>query len=135
MVQGAVSFVDRNGPAHGYAVLDRAHLTRMTFNDPSLEQEVLQLFERQAELLMVRIRKSAPAAIATLAHTLKGSAVGIGADRAGGRSRRTSRKQCANRVRWCDQSARAGSRRGKGRDRSDATSRVTGDGVSARMTI
>jgi HPt (histidine-containing phosphotransfer) domain-containing protein len=29
----------------------------------------------------VRIRKSAPAAIATLAHTLKGSAVGIGADR------------------------------------------------------
>ena len=49
MVQGAVSFVDRNGPAHGYAVLDRAHLTRMTFNDPSLEEEVLQLFERQAE--------------------------------------------------------------------------------------
>jgi hypothetical protein len=71
MVQGAVSFVDRNGPAHGYAVLDRAHLTRMTFNDPSLEEEVLQLFERQAELLMVRIRKSAPAAIATLAHTSK----------------------------------------------------------------
>ena len=30
MVQGAVSFVDRNGPAHGYAVLDRAHLTRIT---------------------------------------------------------------------------------------------------------
>ena len=59
MVQGAVSFVDRNGPAHGYAVLDRAHLTRITFNDPSLEQEVLQLFERQAELLMACIRKSA----------------------------------------------------------------------------
>ena len=62
MVQGAVSFVDRNGPAHGYAVLDRAHLTRITFNDPSLEQEVLQLFERQAELLMACIRKSPPAA-------------------------------------------------------------------------
>lgn len=81
MVQGAVSFVDRNGPAHGYAVLDRAHLTRITFNDPSLEQEVLQLFERQAELLMACIRKSPPAAIVMLAHTLKGSAVGIGADR------------------------------------------------------
>ena len=80
MVQGAVSFVDRNGPAHGYAVLDRAHLTRITFNDPSLEQEVLQLFERQAELLMACIRKSPPAQ-SSAAHTLKGSAVGIGADR------------------------------------------------------
>ncbi|MGB6794332.1 MAG: hypothetical protein WBE53_23340 [Pseudolabrys sp.] len=29
----------------------------------------MQLFERQAELLMARIRKSAPAALATLAHT------------------------------------------------------------------
>jgi len=55
-------------------VLDRAHLSRMTFNDRSLEQEVLQLF-------VARMRKSAPAAIATLAHTLKGSAVGIGASR------------------------------------------------------
>ena len=81
MVQGAVSFVDRNGSAHGYAVLDRAHLTRITFNDPSLERDVLQLFERQAELLMQRMRKSAPCAVATLAHTLKGSAVGIGASR------------------------------------------------------
>jgi hypothetical protein len=33
------------------AVLDRAHLARMTFNDPGLEREILQLFHRQAELL------------------------------------------------------------------------------------
>jgi hypothetical protein len=36
------------------AVLDRAHLARMTFNDPGLEREILQLFHRQAELLLNR---------------------------------------------------------------------------------
>ena len=41
----------------------------------------MQLFDRQAELLMERMRGSKPAAIATLAHTLKGSAIGIGAAR------------------------------------------------------
>jgi HPt (histidine-containing phosphotransfer) domain-containing protein len=63
------------------AVLDREHLTRMTFGDRSLEREVLQLFDRQSELLLDRMRASGPAAIATLAHTLKGSALGIGAAR------------------------------------------------------
>jgi HPt (histidine-containing phosphotransfer) domain-containing protein len=63
------------------AVLDRNHLARMTFGDRSLEREVLQLFDRQSELLLERMRTSEPAAIATLAHTLKGSAVGIGAKR------------------------------------------------------
>ena len=62
-------------------VLDRAHLARMTFNDSSLEREILQLFDRQAELLLSRMTRSEPPAIATLAHTLKGSAVGIGAGR------------------------------------------------------
>ena len=63
------------------AVLDRDHLARMTFGDRNLEREVLQLFDRQAELLLDRIRTSQPSAIVTLAHTLKGSAVGIGATR------------------------------------------------------
>jgi len=81
MIRAAVDVVGCDGARHAYTVLDRAHLSRMTFNDRSLEQEVLQLFERQAELLMARMRKSAPPAIATLAHTLKGSAVGIGAGR------------------------------------------------------
>jgi HPt (histidine-containing phosphotransfer) domain-containing protein len=63
------------------AVLDRAHLARMTFNDSGLEREILQLFERQAELLLNRMGRSEPPAIATLAHTLKGSAVGVGAGR------------------------------------------------------
>src|SRR5262245_23500794 len=63
------------------AILDRAHLARMTFNDPGLEREILQLFNRQAELLLNRMGRSEPPAIATLAHTLKESAVGIGAGR------------------------------------------------------
>jgi len=79
MVQLAVRGEERIGP--GNAVLDRAHLARMTFNDRGLEREILQLFDRQAELLIGRMRGSEPAAVATLAHTLKGSAVGIGASR------------------------------------------------------
>ena len=61
------------------AAIDRAHLRRMTFGDRSLEQEVLRLFDRQAELLIERMRASDAAAIAVLAHTLRGSALGIGA--------------------------------------------------------
>jgi len=59
--------------------IDRAHLAHITFNDARLEREVLQLFDRQAALLLARIRTSAPSAVAGLAHTLKGSAAGIGA--------------------------------------------------------
>jgi HPt (histidine-containing phosphotransfer) domain-containing protein len=69
------------GTAANAAVLDRAHLARMTFYDSGLEREILQLFNRQAELLMERMHTSEPAAVATLAHTLKGSAAGIGAGR------------------------------------------------------
>jgi HPt (histidine-containing phosphotransfer) domain-containing protein len=61
------------------AAIDRGHLARMTFGDRSLEREVLQLFDRQAAMVIERIRASNPAAIASLAHTLKGSAAGIGA--------------------------------------------------------
>jgi HPt (histidine-containing phosphotransfer) domain-containing protein len=64
----------------GVPVIDLGHLARMTFGDRSLEREVLQLFDRQAELLLARMRGGAPPAIAALAHTLRGSAAGIGAD-------------------------------------------------------
>ena len=47
MIQAAVEFVERDGGTRAYTVLDRTHLSRMTFNDRSLEQEVLQLFERR----------------------------------------------------------------------------------------
>jgi len=59
--------------------IDLVHLARTTLGDRSLEREVLQLFDRQSALLIARMRAAAPAGIATLAHTLKGSARGIGA--------------------------------------------------------
>jgi len=60
-------------------VLDQAHLKRMAFGDRNLERELLQLFDRQSEILLSRMHVDDPAAVATLAHTLKGSASGIGA--------------------------------------------------------
>ncbi len=69
------------GDAPDGSAIDRGHLTRMTFGDRSLEREVLQLFDRQSAMLMERMRVSAPGTVATLAHTLKGSAAGIGASR------------------------------------------------------
>ena len=59
--------------------IDIAHLGRMTLGDRSLEIQVLELFDRQAEMLTARMREVAPAGVASLAHTLSGSARGIGA--------------------------------------------------------
>ena len=53
----------------------------MTLGERSLEREVLALFDRQADILLPRIRYGIPAVAAASAHTLKGSAVGIGAFR------------------------------------------------------
>ena len=61
------------------AVLDRCHLARMTGGESGLERDVLELFDTQAALLIERMRASEPPAIGALAHTLKGSALGIGA--------------------------------------------------------
>ena len=59
--------------------IDLVHLARMTLGDRSLEREVLQLFVRQAAVLLGRMNAAEPNAIAGLAHTLKGSARGLGA--------------------------------------------------------
>jgi HPt (histidine-containing phosphotransfer) domain-containing protein len=59
--------------------IDVTHLARMTLGDASLEREVLQLYDRQAEMLLARMRMAAPGAVAAHAHTLKGSSRGIGA--------------------------------------------------------
>jgi HPt (histidine-containing phosphotransfer) domain-containing protein len=59
--------------------IDLVHLARTTFGDRALEREVLQLFDRQSSILIARMRTAGPAAVAALAHTLKGSARGIGA--------------------------------------------------------
>jgi HPt (histidine-containing phosphotransfer) domain-containing protein len=67
-------------PSQGPAI-DTVHLARMTLGERSLEREVLALFDRQADLLLPRIRGGVPALAAASAHTLKGSASGIGAFR------------------------------------------------------
>lgn len=61
------------------AAIDIEHLGRMTLGERSLEREVLELFGRQADMLLPRIRRGDPALAAASAHTLKGSAAGIGA--------------------------------------------------------
>lgn len=59
--------------------IDRDHLSRMTLGERELEREVLMLFDRQADLLMARMRRGEQSVAAAAAHTLKGSARGIGA--------------------------------------------------------
>jgi HPt (histidine-containing phosphotransfer) domain-containing protein len=60
-------------------VLDEHHLRAMTLGDESLEREVLQVFARQITLMLKRIARAEPAHAAAAAHTLKGSARGLGA--------------------------------------------------------
>ena len=59
--------------------IDLDHLSRMTLGERSLEREVLELFDRQADMLITRMRAGTPPVAAASAHTLKGSARGIGA--------------------------------------------------------
>ena len=63
--------------------IDLAHFSRMTLGERSLEREILQLFDRQCELLLARMRQCAPSAASSFAHTLKGSSRSIGAWRMG----------------------------------------------------
>jgi hypothetical protein len=65
--------------ADGTGALDRAHLSRMTFGDRALAREVVDLFDRQAGILLARMAGADGPARAALAHTLTGSAAGIGA--------------------------------------------------------
>ncbi len=66
-------------PAPAEPAIDVAHLGRMTFGEKGLESEVLRLFDRQASMLLARMQDAPQAAVAAFAHTLNGSARGIGA--------------------------------------------------------
>jgi HPt (histidine-containing phosphotransfer) domain-containing protein len=63
--------------------IDLVHLARQTDGDSLLEGELLGMFDRQAAKLIAELaRGGAPArARADIAHTLRGSALAIGADR------------------------------------------------------
>jgi HPt (histidine-containing phosphotransfer) domain-containing protein len=64
---------------HMSTSIDQVHLERMTLGDRSLEREVLEIFARQIAMTVERIAGAGPAHAAAAAHTLKGSARGIGA--------------------------------------------------------
>jgi HPt (histidine-containing phosphotransfer) domain-containing protein len=65
------------GPKAG--VIDEDHLRRVTLGDRSLEREVLEIFARQTVVLLERMAGVESAFAAAAAHTLKGSARGVGA--------------------------------------------------------
>jgi HPt (histidine-containing phosphotransfer) domain-containing protein len=85
------------------AVLDEAHLGRMTLGDRQLEREILQIFVRQAAMMLERIATAEPPLAAAAAHTLIGSARGIGAWRVARAAERLE-KACmgASRALECD---------------------------------
>ncbi len=74
-------WTDREAGAAGasWAPIDLVHLFRMTMGDRDLQQEILDLFDQQIGILIERMHDAEPATLATLAHTLKGSARSIGA--------------------------------------------------------
>jgi len=60
-------------------IIDEDHLGRMTLGDRRLEREVLEIFVRQTTIMLGRITGAEPALATAAAHTLMGSARGIGA--------------------------------------------------------
>lgn len=69
---------DVSGTA-GSRPVDMAHLARQTMDDRALEQEVLALFVQQALSVRDKILDADAKERVVLAHSLKGSARGIGA--------------------------------------------------------
>ena len=82
MVEVATNWVEhtsRSSPVMTEPAIDLDHLGRMTLGERSIEREVLHLFEVQSAMLIERMRNGPACRIAGCAHTLKGSARGIGA--------------------------------------------------------
>jgi HPt (histidine-containing phosphotransfer) domain-containing protein len=79
MVAAAKIVTEPTGGRPETGAIDQDHLARMTLGELSLQRQVLALFDRQADLLLPRIRAGAPGVAAASAHVLKGSAAGIGA--------------------------------------------------------
>jgi HPt (histidine-containing phosphotransfer) domain-containing protein len=75
----AVSVRKSAGPEQTPAVIDEVHLGRMTLGDRRLEREILEIFVRQTAIMLGRMAGAEPALMAATAHTVVGSARGIGA--------------------------------------------------------
>jgi HPt (histidine-containing phosphotransfer) domain-containing protein len=87
---------DAAGPQPETAAIDEDHLGRMTLGDRKLEREVLQIFVRQSVIMLERIAGADPAMAAAAAHTLIGSARGIGAFRVAQAAERLERAAGGN---------------------------------------
>lgn len=79
MMQGNAGPLTAPGDAAGSQPLDLVHLARATLGDQALCREVLALFVDQAMLFKDQIGRASIPERLHLAHTLKGSARGIGA--------------------------------------------------------
>ncbi|NRG17987.1 Hpt domain-containing protein [Rhizobiales bacterium] len=80
MAQAAFGKSGETDPVRDRAAVDLAHLARHTLGNRSLEREVLRLFVTQAEMVLARLDNAQHAmVIQEQAHTIKGSARGIGA--------------------------------------------------------
>jgi len=75
----ASRLMSAQGDGRKVAAIDETHLERMTLGDRRLEREVLELFLRQTTIMLGRIVNAEPPLAAAAAHTLNGSARGIGA--------------------------------------------------------
>jgi HPt (histidine-containing phosphotransfer) domain-containing protein len=82
----------QNSDRSAEPTLDVDHLSRMTMGDRELEREVLLLFDHQTGMLAERLEGATPAVAASCAHTLKGSARGIGAWQLAGAAEQVERK-------------------------------------------
>jgi hypothetical protein len=71
--------------------LDRVHLARQCLGDRELQEELLRLFRLQARALTAQLSESRHLSFearAKIAHTLRGSALAVGAGRVAGAARR-----------------------------------------------
>ena len=117
MAQAAIKQMNDMEPeADAAPAIDRVRLARMTFGDRGLERELLELFDRQAAILLARMQTADAATVATLAHTLKGSALGVGAS-------------------FVAQAAAAVEQAGNAAEREPATDRLAAAVAAARACI
>ena len=81
MFSDAPTFHSGPGQAGSGRPIDLVHLSRQSLGDRALETELLSLFERQAHLIVARMAgpELDGRAFVELAHTLKGSALVVGA--------------------------------------------------------
>ena len=75
----ASSALSAAGSDRQRAVIDDDHLGRMTLGDRRLEREVLEIFVRQVDIVAELLAHANRDEAAMAAHTMKGSARGIGA--------------------------------------------------------